>query len=96
MRFWKTLLIFIIFGLVIFIAVMTSKLLIAGAEGGIYFLSFRPSYSWKVDKNKLTTYKEGLKSVLGANPRVLVVLYPNLKKTQKATGWGENDATYYG
>jgi hypothetical protein len=96
MNFWKTSLLFIIFGLVIFIAVMASKLLITGAEGGIYFLSFRPGFSLKADKNKLTAYKQELKGILGANPRVLVVLSSKLKKTQMATGWGENDAALYG
>jgi len=52
MRFWKTSLLFIIFGLVIFIAIMASKLLIAGAERGIYFLSFRPGFSLKADKRQ--------------------------------------------
>ena len=96
MRFWKISLLFVIFGLVIFIAIMASKLLIAGAEGGIYFVSFRPGFSLKADKNKLIFYKQELKGALGANPRVLVILSPKLKKTQVATGWGENDAIYYG
>ena len=96
MRFWKTSLLFVIFGLVIFIAVMASKLLIANQGGGVYFFSFRSGFSLKADKNKLAAYKQALKGILGANPRVFVILSPKLKKTEMATGWGENDTTYYG
>jgi len=95
MRVWKIFLLVLLFGLVIFVAVVASRLLRADAEGGIYFLSFKPGFSWSVDTNKLNTYKQELTSVSGVNPRILVVLYPNLKKTQKATGYGDNPV-YYG
>ncbi len=96
MSIWKKFLLITVLGLVILIAILVSKLLIAGVGGGIYFFSFKPGFSWSVDKNKLSSYEEGLKGILGATPKALVVVSPNFNVTKNATGWGDNNPVIYG
>lgn len=95
MRFWKTFLLILLFGLAACLVVVTIVLVRVETNGGIYFLSFKSGFSWSVDANKLNTYTQELKTVSGVNPRILVVLYPDVKKTLVATGYGDNPI-YYG
>lgn len=95
MKSWKKALLTVSLFLIVLFDIVAARLILFNSGRGIYFLSLKVGYSWKVDKDKLVAYEGQLQSRLGYKPRVLILFSPKFKKTPLSTGIGEN-AVYYG
>jgi hypothetical protein len=83
----------VIFGLLIAVSLILSGLLFV--EGSVRFFSFHPNFKWQIDNSMFKSTLTDLRN-LGSSPgNLIVILSPNLKKTEEVGGIGEFDPIYY-
>ena len=77
-------------------ALVTSKVIVANQEGGLYFFSLKPGFSWRNNQDQLDLYVKELTSITGKRPKVLILVFPGTKQSYISTGWGDNPPVYRG
>lgn len=77
-------------------ALITSKVIVANQEGGLYFFSLKPGFSWQNNQDQLDLYVKELTRIAGKRPKVLILVFPGTTQSFISTGWEDNPPVYRG